>query len=392
MRRVALSLSLLLSSVSALAQTAPTTSVTASASVQAAPADAVARADALIAEGVALRTQQRDADALSRFEQAQSLHPTPRGMAQIALAEQALNRWVLAERHLREALAATTDAWISRNTSALRAALSVIESHLGRLEVRTNVPGAELWVSAAREGTLPLEAPLRVPIGQLPIELRSPGYQSATRTVTITPGQLTSETVTLSPATVPAGSGGNFGPGPADLNEQTRARMTLIAGFGVGSPCQLPILGLGVRYGLFQNRIEIQGRAEASLGWDPFTSTSVMVTDAMGVTTFEQRAVHYIGPLVGVDGTFRLRPLSNRSIWYVGLGVMARVGALFSANPPPATMTGASAFPPRFNWAVGLVIEPTGFLFGDRGQWDLSFRFSFGIGAIGGGATLSYAL
>lgn len=388
MRRVALfSSALFLVSGSVFAQTTPNSGNPAVG--MAAPVDDTQRAEALITEGISLRTQQRDADALQRFEQAQSLHPTPRGLAQIALAEQALNRWVAAERHLREALAATSDGWISRNSGALRSALAVIESHLGRLEVRTNVPGTELWVAAVREGTLPLEAPLRVPIGQLPIELRSPGYQTATRTVTITPGQLTSETVTLTPAT---NTGATDPLAPSDPNEQTRARMMLIAGIGVGIPCQVPILGLGVRFGFFQNRFEIQGRAEASLAWDPITATSVTVVDAMGVSSTQFRSVHYLGPMVGVDGTFRLRPLSNRSPWYVGLGLMARIGGMFAAAAPPTNAMSTLTYPPRIAWALGLIIEPTGFIFGDRGQWDLSFRFAFGFGALGGAVTLGYAL
>ncbi|MFO0560926.1 MAG: PEGA domain-containing protein [Polyangiales bacterium] len=386
-RPVLCSIASLLLSANAFAQSSPNG---AAATGQLAPPDDVARAEALITEGVSLRTQQRDADALQRFEQAQAIHGTPRGLAQIALAEQALNRWVAAERHLREALAASSDGWITRNGAALRSALSVIESHLGRLEVRTNVAGAELWVAAVREGTLPLAAPIRVVIGQQPIELRAPGYQTATRTVTIAAGQLTTETVTLTPE--PSNAGGGAGGAGVDLNEQTRARMMLIAGLGVGIPCQIPILGIGVRFGFFQNRFEIQGRAEASLAWDPLTATSVTVVDAMGISSSQLRSVHYLGPMAGVDGTFRLRPLSNRSPWYVGLGLMARIGGLFAAAAPPQTMTSMQAFPPRIAWALGLVIEPTGFIFGDRGQWDLSLRFAFGFGALGGAVTLGYAL
>jgi hypothetical protein len=170
------------------AQTGPTQPATPVATSTAPSPVAPADADALIAQGVALRTQQRDAEALALFERAHGMTPSPRALAQIALAEQALNRWVAAERHLREALASATDPWISRNQGPLRSALSVIDSHLGRLEVRTNVPGAELWVAAVREGTLPIAAPLRVPVGALPIEVRAPGYVTQTRTVNITTG------------------------------------------------------------------------------------------------------------------------------------------------------------------------------------------------------------
>lgn len=333
-------------------------------------------ADALIAQGVTLRTQQRDAEALALFERANAMTPSPRALAQIALAEQALNRWVAAERHLREALASASDPWIARNAPALRSALGVIDSHLGRLEVRTNVPGAELWVSAVREGTLPLTAPLRVPVGSLPIEVRAAGYQPATRTVTITTGNITTETITLTQDPQVVGPMGPSTPGSTDYNEQTRARLVLIGGVGAGVPMMLPIVGLGVRYGFFQNRFEIQGRVDLALIWNPLGA---------GSTTFNP---HPLGPSLGVDGTFRVRPISNRSIWYAGLGIMARVGFTAPVVPPPMGATTSETL--RFIPAVGLAVE-TGFLLGERSQWDLSFRFLFGLGALTGVVTLGYS-
>jgi hypothetical protein len=352
-----------------------------------APVAAPTQAEALIAEGVALRTQQRDAEALTRFEEANRLAPSARALAQIALAEQALNRWVMAERHMREALAATTDPWIVRNTGPLRSALTVIDSHLGRLEVRTNVAGAELWVSAVREGTLPLAAPLRVVVGAVPIELRALGYQTATRTVTITPGQLVSETITLAPDAQTTGPMG----GPVDFNEQTRARTILIAGLGAGLSFFVPVVGVGVRYGFFQNRFEIQGRVDLSLDWSPFSSTFVSYTDEMGLMRSEQRTLHFLGPVVGADGTFRVRPISNRSIWYVGLGVMGRFGVRFPAVALPPNSTTTQPVGPNIAWALGIAIE-TGFLLGERSNWDLSIRFLGGAGALNGVVTLGYAL
>jgi hypothetical protein len=270
--------------------------------------------------------------------------------------------------------------------------LAAIESHLGRLEVRTNVAGAELWISATREGTLPLAAPLRVVTGEVPIELRAPGYVTATRTVRITAGQLATETVTLSPDAQVVGPMGP-GMGSTDLNEQTRARVVLIGGVGLGVPFYLPILGVGVRYGFFQNRFEIQGRADLSLYWNPFSSWSAQVMNAMGVFESRTSAYNIVGPLLGVDGTFRVRPISNRSPWYAGLGIMAKLGVIAAATPPPTTstggVTGVGALGPAFG--LGIVIE-TGFLLGAESRWDLSFRFLGGFGALNGVITLGYAL
>src|SRR4030081_1347046 len=60
--------------------------------------------EALIAQGVALRKEGQDADALAVFERAYALHPSSRAVVQIALAHQALAHWREAERGLIAAL------------------------------------------------------------------------------------------------------------------------------------------------------------------------------------------------------------------------------------------------------------------------------------------------
>ncbi|HEX4352161.1 MAG TPA: tetratricopeptide repeat protein, partial [Polyangiales bacterium] len=62
-------------------------------------------ADALISQGVALRKQGKNAEALVDFQRAYQISPSPRAQAQIALAEQALGDWIAAEDGLVSALA-----------------------------------------------------------------------------------------------------------------------------------------------------------------------------------------------------------------------------------------------------------------------------------------------
>src|SRR4051812_16131890 len=69
-------------------------------------------AEAAIRRGVDLRRQGQDDQALQEFKKAYELSPSPRAIAQIGLAEQALGRWVDAETHLEAALGSKTDAWI----------------------------------------------------------------------------------------------------------------------------------------------------------------------------------------------------------------------------------------------------------------------------------------
>ena len=134
-------------------------------------------AGAALREGVELRARGQDEAALAAFRRSWEIAPGPRARAQMALAEQALGRWIQAEQHLQEALVAEADPWIRRHRAALRAALEVIGEHLGGLDVRGGVPGAEVRVEGRARGTLPLVLPLRVPVGTVVLEVRAPGQE-----------------------------------------------------------------------------------------------------------------------------------------------------------------------------------------------------------------------
>jgi tetratricopeptide (TPR) repeat protein len=171
----------------------------------AAPAPAVAEvaeSDALILQGLKLREQGKDAEALQLFVRAQELAPTPRALAQRALAEQALGDWAQAEAHLKEALAASDDAWIARHRQALDGALAVIGEHLGYLQVNGGVAGAELRLDGQLVGTLPLTAPLRVVTGRPLLEVTLTGYYPVRREIAIKGGSLSTESIELVPAPV----------------------------------------------------------------------------------------------------------------------------------------------------------------------------------------------
>jgi hypothetical protein len=157
----------------------------------------VAESDALILEGLRLREQGKDAEALAVFVRAQELAPTPRALAQRALAEQALGQWAQAEAHLREALAATDDPWITRHRQALDGALAIIGDHLGSLQVNGGVDGAELRLDGQLAGKLPLAAPLRVVVGRPLLEVALEGYYPVRREITIKAGSLSTEIIEL---------------------------------------------------------------------------------------------------------------------------------------------------------------------------------------------------
>lgn len=145
-----------------------------------------AEADAELRRGVALRKSGHDAEALEAFQHAYQLTPTPRALAQVALAEQALSLWLVAERDLNAALATTDDAWIRQNREALEGALRVVGSRLAWMTVSSNVDEAAVFWNGTR-ATRDSQQRVRVIAGEIVVEARAPGYLPFTRTLRIAP-------------------------------------------------------------------------------------------------------------------------------------------------------------------------------------------------------------
>lgn len=160
-------------------------------------------AEALIRRGVELRRSGQDEQALSSFEAALRAQDSPRARAQIGFALQALGRWVTAERSLLEASNAREDTWIRRHRPQIQASLQEIGRHLGSLTVTTNAPRAELVVDGFVLATLPMSAPLRLPIGPATLTIRADGYVPMSRTVTIDVGVTSRESFDLAPDSLP---------------------------------------------------------------------------------------------------------------------------------------------------------------------------------------------
>lgn len=85
-----------------------------------------------IATGVRLRREGRDAEALVQFRAAYESNPSPRAVAQMALAEQALGRWAAAAAHLWQALE-SPDEWVRTRAAALAEAATAIREHVTEL-------------------------------------------------------------------------------------------------------------------------------------------------------------------------------------------------------------------------------------------------------------------
>lgn len=150
-----------------------------------------------MARGIALRKAGQDLEALAVFQTEWQATGALQALVQVALAEQALGRWVDAHRHLSEALAQQGDAWLMRHAEPLRAALAEIASKLGTLDVVCNVSGAELRFDGRLLGHAPLAAPVLVPAGRGALEVRSPAHFEVLRQVEIDAGALSRVEVNL---------------------------------------------------------------------------------------------------------------------------------------------------------------------------------------------------
>lgn len=153
--------------------------------------------DTLIDRGFDLREHGDDEGGLALFTQAYEAGHSPRALAQMGLAEQALGRWVLAEQHVQGALAQATDVWIVAHQEVLADALHTIQARLATLELRGGVDGADVLVDGDVVGHLPLAAPLRLVAGALQVEVRKEGYLPWSHTVVLAPGETGRETVVL---------------------------------------------------------------------------------------------------------------------------------------------------------------------------------------------------
>lgn len=156
--------------------------------------------DAQIQRGNELRRAAQDEAALVQFQQAWEACHSARAQGQMGLAEAALGLWVDADRHLAAVLANAGDPWVTRSRAQLETVQAQVATHLGQLEVRGGVPGAEVQLDGHAVGTLPLAAPLRLAGGSATLVVRAAGYVPLTRMVLVTPGSLVRESITLVPA------------------------------------------------------------------------------------------------------------------------------------------------------------------------------------------------
>jgi hypothetical protein len=149
--------------------------------------DGGARAQALISQGVELRRQGKDDEALKVFEEAQRISPSPRGLGQLGLAEQATGRWAEADRDVNAALLQTDDSWVLKNQGVLQEALREIARHVGSVRLAGSPSGASVYINDKLVGALPLDQ--RVTAGELMVRVAAEGYVPLERRVVVEAGK-----------------------------------------------------------------------------------------------------------------------------------------------------------------------------------------------------------
>jgi hypothetical protein len=158
-------------------------------------------ADVLIEQGIALRNEGHDAEALPLFERAFAQDPSARPEAQLGLVQLGLGQFVAAELHLRQALA-SNDAWVETNRAPLTEAHAAAAEHVGTVEILGAVEGAQVSVNGTVEGAMPLDEPVRALIGRCVIDVTAAGHRAYSTEVTIRAGELSRVTVALVPSLV----------------------------------------------------------------------------------------------------------------------------------------------------------------------------------------------
>jgi hypothetical protein len=171
--------------------------------VLAAPPPAVAAApddaEALIAKGNELRRRGDAKGALPLFQKAFELSPTPRTEGQLGLAEMAAGDPIAAETHLGAALASSSHQWISANRSGLEQTLARARAQIGDVTIAGSPAGAKVSVNGRLVGQLPLASPIRLAPGLVEIVVSAAGFQAATRTLPLGPGEHARQLINLAP-------------------------------------------------------------------------------------------------------------------------------------------------------------------------------------------------
>ena len=145
--------------------------------------------ESLMEDGLRLRELGHDEEALSRFEACLRLRPdSGEAVGQVAFAEMALGRLVVASNHLSAALRAADDDWVIRNRPALEEARGNLNAQI--ITVAIPIEGGEVTFTESGESHVrPTPVTLRLSPGEHNFRITVPGFDAVENTLIIEAGQ-----------------------------------------------------------------------------------------------------------------------------------------------------------------------------------------------------------
>ncbi len=150
-------------------------------------------------EGVKLYDQGKYEEARAAFLQAYALKKHPAVLLNLAQSELRSNHPVEAARHFSQFLRENSNAEAAERKTA-QEGLASARARTARLDIRVNIPGADVFVDDELLGRSPLPEPVDAPAGTRRIEVKMPGYPTASLTVNGVVGKTETVNVTLQSA------------------------------------------------------------------------------------------------------------------------------------------------------------------------------------------------
>lgn len=279
--------------------------------------------------------------ALAEFERVYELVPDYRVLYNIGQVNIQLGHYARALLTLREYLKLGGTTLPAERAAAVRADLESLARRTASISVETLPAGAELFVDERSFGTTPLPEPLIVDVGERRLELKLPGYQSQTRTLSLAGGdsrqvrfELQPEAHAAPPASVvgPARAIAMSEPQPvlAAPVDHSRRTWTFI-GYGSAGALAVGALTAGVlgasAAGQLKDLRDTPGASRAELDQAQSRAKSrFLVADVLGAAALAAGAVTLY---VQLSGSHERAPAGSASGVWLGLapsGVTLGIG------------------------------------------------------------------
>ena len=163
-----------------------------------APASPTEEARALFDRGVAAHDSGKLLAAERLFTAAWGFQRSWDIAVNLGIVERKLHKEAAAAEHLAFALATLPPSESEKTRAAVARELAAAASKVGKLTLRSGVPGAVVRVGGRIRGTTPLDGPLFEAPGAVRIEVTKDGFDAASQEVSLTAGGAVE--LTLSPA------------------------------------------------------------------------------------------------------------------------------------------------------------------------------------------------